>query len=97
MKPLFIPLKAEYFDQFEDGTKDTEYRKHGLRWNAKTCFPGRRVVLSHGYGKKRRLTGVITSVTYDTCPSKIPGWSGCYGDVVCDAICIKIKLDNPRP
>ena len=27
-KPLFIPLKREYFEAFEAGTKDTEYRRH---------------------------------------------------------------------
>jgi hypothetical protein len=30
-KPLFIPLKAEFFEAFERGEKDTEYRVYGPR------------------------------------------------------------------
>lgn len=59
MKPLFIPLKREYFDAFERGEKDTEYRIYGPRWNERVCSVGRPVVLSCGYGKQRRLEGVI--------------------------------------
>lgn len=58
-KPLFIPLTAEWFDAFERGEKDTEYRPLGSRWNAKTCRIGRAVTLSRGYGKHRRLSGVV--------------------------------------
>lgn len=56
---LFIPLKTEYFEAFERGDKDTEYRPYGLRWNERTCCIGRRVVLSKGYGKRHRLTGIV--------------------------------------
>ena len=94
MKPLFIPLKGEYFDAFEAGTKDTEYRKYGPRWNCDTCYAGRKVTLSYGYGKKRRLRGEIVEVTRDKDPSKRPGWIACYGTAANDAICIKIKLDK---
>lgn len=59
-RPLFIPLKAEYFEAFANGTKVYELRKYGKRWNEKVCTPGRGVVLSRGYGKERRLTGTIT-------------------------------------
>jgi len=62
-KPLFIPLKGEHFEAFERGEKDTEYRPYGKRWNERTCYLGRPVVLSFGYGKHRRLTGVIRSFT----------------------------------
>lgn len=61
MKPLFIPLKAEYFDAFRDRTKNTEYRQYGPRWNERTCTPGRPVVLSKGYGRRERLTGTIAT------------------------------------
>lgn len=61
VKPLFIPLRREYFEEFEKGQKDTEFRLYGPRWNERTCTPGRAVVLSRGYGKQWRLTGVITS------------------------------------
>lgn len=59
-KPLFIPLKAEYFDAFVAGKKNTEYRPYGPRWNERVCAPGRRVVLSRGYGIKRRSWGYIS-------------------------------------
>lgn len=52
-KPLFIPLKTEWFRQFEAGTKDTEYRAYGPRWNENTCRIGRKAIVSHGYSGKR--------------------------------------------
>ena len=59
MKPLFIPLKTEYFNSFVAGTKDYEIRKYGPRWNEKTCAEGRPVTLSKGYGKGHRLSGKV--------------------------------------
>lgn len=59
--PLFIPLKAEHFEAFERGDKDTEYRAYGKRWNETTCRVGRGVTLSFGYGKRRRISGVIVA------------------------------------
>ena len=59
MKPLFIPLKKEYFAQFEQGQKTAEYRLYGPRWNENTCLPGRPVTLSCGYGKQKRLKGSL--------------------------------------
>jgi hypothetical protein len=59
MKPLFIPLKKEYFEEFEHGEKTTEYRQYGPHWNERTCTPGRPVILSCGYSKHRRLKGII--------------------------------------
>lgn len=59
MKPLFIPLKTEYFDAFADGSKREELRRYGVRWNERTCAVGRDVVLSKGYGKKHRLAGKV--------------------------------------
>ncbi|OPY72466.1 MAG: hypothetical protein A4E63_01209 [Syntrophorhabdus sp. PtaU1.Bin050] len=61
MKPLFIPLKREHFESFESGAKTTEFRQYGPRWNERTCIVGRPVILSLGYGKQRRLKGVITA------------------------------------
>lgn len=52
-KPLFIPLRTEWFEKFEDGSKDTEYRAYGPRWNERTCRIGREAVLSHGYSGRR--------------------------------------------
>lgn len=59
-KPLFIPLRKEYFEAFERGDKGSELRIYGPRWNERTCKPGRYVILSCGYGKHRRLLGRIT-------------------------------------
>ena len=61
MKPLFIPLYTEFYEQFENGTKTIEYRNYGPRWNEKTCLIGRPVVISKGYGKKNRLKGIVTN------------------------------------
>jgi hypothetical protein len=58
-KPLFIPLKTKYYEQFVAGVKQHEYRPDGKRWNDKTCYPKRPVVLSKGYGKKHRRNGYI--------------------------------------
>jgi len=66
-KPLFIPLYREYFELFESGVKTTEYRVDGPRWNKKTCYPGRKVTISYGYGKIKRLTAEIDN-TYTMQP-----------------------------
>lgn len=58
MKPLFVPLKREYFDQFANGTKRTEYRLYGPRWHEGTVIKGRPVTLSLGYSGAR-LNGVV--------------------------------------
>jgi len=58
-KPLFIPLKALFYDQFISGQKLSELRLYGPRWNEKTCRIGREVILSKGYGKKHRVKGKI--------------------------------------
>lgn len=60
IKPLFIPLKTEYFEAFKAGTKTQELRAYGNRWNEKNCFEGRTVILSKGYGKKSRMYGTVT-------------------------------------
>lgn len=59
-KPLFIPLRTQWFREFEAGTKDTEYRAYGPRWNEGTCRVGRDAVISHGYSGarlQRRVAG----------------------------------------
>lgn len=60
-KPLFIPLMSQYYEAFLDGSKDTEYRPYGPVWNELNCPVGRAVTLSKGYGKKHRLSAVVTS------------------------------------
>jgi hypothetical protein len=92
VKPLFIPLKTEYFDAFKAGTKDTEYRRHGERWNEDVCQVGRSVVLSKGYGRTERLSGVITG--FDVRFLKSDDFVACYGEPGW-AACIQIRLAQP--
>ena len=93
-KPLFIPLKTEFFEAFENGTKDTEYRLYGPRWNERTCVVGREVVLSHGYGNKRRLRGIVAGFEISWEPTKTEAWQKCYGgkDSSGAAACIRVEL-----
>ena len=58
-RPLFIPLKTKWFEQFKSGEKRSELRLYGPRWNETTCRIGRSVVISKGYGKAERLAGTI--------------------------------------
>ena len=93
-----MPLKEEHFEEFESGVKTTEYRLPGPRWNEKTCRIGRRVTLSCGYGKQRRLHGVITGFYYYKRPEDLPGFVACYGPGATEAACIVIQLDErPMP
>lgn len=59
IKPLFIPLRTEFYRAFEAGDKVFEYRAYGPRWNERTCFVGRPAVLSHGYGKRQRMKKMV--------------------------------------
>jgi hypothetical protein len=87
-------MRGKFFDAFEDGSKDSEYRPFGPRWNVRTCAPGRRVVISRGYGKHRRRTGVIVGFHICHRPARVLlGWSEVYGFAANVAIVIKIKLD----
>lgn len=89
---LFIPLKREFFEAFERGEKEFEYREYGLRWNERTCRIGRAVTLSMGYGKARRLRGVVSFFDTTATPQLLPGWSACYGDTHRTAAIIGITL-----
>lgn len=94
-KPLFIPLKREYFEAFASGTKNTEYRIFGPRWNEKVCRVGREVVLSLGYGARHRMTGIIVSFLPMTAEeaNAQPGWRECYGETARAGCAIVIQLD----
>lgn len=92
MKPLFIPLKTEFFEAFERGDKTIEFRPYGPRWNERTCHVGREVVLSHGYGTKRRLRGVVAAFERSAEPTNTAAWRKCYGDRAGDAACIRVDL-----
>jgi len=58
-RPLFVPLKSEFYEAFASGIKSEELRRYGPRWNERTCRVGRAVLLSKGYGKSDRMVGVI--------------------------------------
>ena len=88
-KPLFIPLKTEYYRAFEDGTKTTEYRRYGALWNERTCRIGRDVVLSHGYGKQSRMMGTVIGFKREVMDSA--DWLACYGEPG-EAACIEIAI-----
>lgn len=90
MKPLFIPLKKQFFLAFQSGEKNTEYRKLGPRWNSRTCYKGRPAVLSLGYGKKSRLIGTICEVALDRDIVKEQVWISIYGTGHREALAIKI-------
>jgi len=77
IKPLFLPLRAKWFEAFERGEKDTKYRVDGPRWNEKPCPPRRAVVLSCGYGKHRRLIGTVFR-SERTDP--LPAFIGTFGE-----------------
>lgn len=59
MRPLFIPLRREWFNAFRDGTKRIEWRVYGGRWNVDSAFTGRAVTLSLGYSGARLLGQVV--------------------------------------
>lgn len=58
-RPLFVPLRRYYFNRYARGEKTSELRPYGPRWNERTCWTGRRVTLSCGYGTARRLQATI--------------------------------------
>jgi hypothetical protein len=95
VKPLFIALKTEYFDAFANGSKDTEYRPFGPRWNERTCPVGREVVLSRGYGKAWRLRGTVKHFSMSKVVTQTAVWRSIYGTKHKYAACIQIRLAQP--
>lgn len=92
--PLFIPLKAEHFDDFESGEKGSELRPYGQRWNEDTCSDGRLVILARGYGKQRRLYGRVRHLIVSMEPSTRPEWVAIYGPGLVDVAVIVIDLEQ---
>ena len=86
-KPLFIPLKRQWFDAFARGEKHAEWRRYGGQWNERTCRIGRAVTLSLGY-THTRIAGEITS--FAVCPATGPA-AELYGEETPCAV-IGIKL-----
>lgn len=93
-KPMFIPLRTEWFRKIESGEKDTEYRAYGPRWNEKHCRVGRAVTLSLGYGKRCRLSKVISSFSVLDWADAPPEARAIYPDA---AFISAIGLKSPPP
>lgn len=97
-KPLFIPLKTEYFNAFKSGEKTEELRKYGKRWTIANC-EGREVVLSKGYGNHERLIGTVWRVkkqhgsTFGSTYKK--AIKECYGTLDIEICCISINNLTP--
>jgi hypothetical protein len=94
-KPLFIPLRREYYNAFLSGNKSVEYRRYGPGWNERTCWVGRPVMLSLGYGKNSRCMGVIK--TFSLINSQlVPESRAVYGleNITLAAIEIELLLDK---
>lgn len=99
-KPLFVPLKTEYYELFESGRKKAELRKYGPRWNEKTCAIGKPVILSKGYGKKHRIAGKIIDFkkkpVCDIDPINRRAMQAIYGTLDIDIAVIYIECDNKQ-
>lgn len=93
MKPLFIPLKTKFYEDFLSGKKRVEYRLYGRRWNERTCSVGRPVVLSKGYGASHRQGGMVVGFTVSKEPTQTEAWKECFGNNGGQlAACIEIEL-----
>ena len=97
LRPLFIPLRREFYEAFRDGSKIEEFRRHGARWNAATCPVGRSVILSLGYGKRSRMEGIIAGFEVRHEPTTTEAWTKCYGGTneFTHAACIHIANLKP--
>lgn len=95
-KPIFIPLKTQYYEAFVSGEKKVEYRKYGNRWNKEVCRIGRKVTISKGYGKQNRRSGVIVAFGRVKFKDAPPTVSDVYPDGEPDIAAIGIKLQEAK-
>jgi hypothetical protein len=89
--PLFVPLKAEWFDAFANGSKQWEHRMEKRQWNVRQVVVGRRVTLSRGYGAHARLTGTIVEVTRHTARA-LRDVETVYPDATPDSLFISFRI-----
>lgn len=61
-RPLFVPLRREWFDSFRAGTKAEEVRRVSPQFNGRRVWPGRPVILSLGYSGRQRMHGIVGQV-----------------------------------
>ncbi|WP_131667393.1 hypothetical protein [Psychrobacter pygoscelis] len=95
MKPLFCPLKKEYFLQFKNNEKTVEYRAYGKQWNEKTCTIGRLMNLSLGYNGERILA-VITNFTVININQAPQAAIDIYKHKTNQIACIGVSLDTDK-
>lgn len=91
-RPLFVPLKGEWFRAFRDGGKRIEWRVYGARWNRQTAYRGRPVTMSNGYSGAR-LAGSIVRARR-VCAANAPA---CAREIYPDAkffLAIHVCLDR---
>jgi len=94
MKPVFIPLKRQYFEAFQDGRKRIEYRKVGGQFTLRNCSPGRQVTLSLGYGTRSRLSGTVFRSWIEHHEHPTGAIADCYGTDPIDILAIEILVDR---
>lgn len=99
LKPVFLPLKRKYWEQFRDGESSVEYRKLGHRWREKAFPSGRGVILSCGYSGPRLLARVRSCSVVNS--SNIDGGDGLsvvelYGANVL-VLAIKLEMMSDLP
>ena len=101
MKPLFVPLRSEPYDQFAAGAKSAELRLYGPRWNEQTCWPGRTVILSRGYGRHHRMRTAVVAFRRMTL-AELPATerrsvTRHYGEIPESTDIAVIIMDDPEP
>ncbi len=95
MKPIFIPLKSEYYQAFLDGSKRIEYRRAGVgQFTLAKCTPGRDVTLSKGYGRRDRIRGTVVNSWIEHHEHPTGAIADCYGHQPIDIIAIEITVDR---
>ncbi|MGK7903867.1 MAG: hypothetical protein AB4352_21170 [Hormoscilla sp.] len=95
MKPIFIPLKSEYYQTFLNGSKRIEYRRAGVgQFTLAKCIPGREVTLSKGYSKRDRIKGTIVRSWIERHKHPTGAIAACYGTEQIDIIAIEIAVDR---
>ena len=94
MKPIFIPLKRQYFEAFRSGRKRIEYRKVGGQFTEANCSPGREVTLSLGYGTRNRFRGTVLRSWVKHHDRPTGEIADCYGTEPIEILAIEILVDR---
>jgi hypothetical protein len=91
-KPVFMPLKKEWFEAFARGEKTEEWRLPGRLYNERTCTPGREIILNLGYKAKTipgvRLRARIARVEFRKPSRETADALGAADGVDCMVLCL---------